>query len=85
MFRAALLASAILLCAGAPAFAQNLTITWGEDSTADRTYDPRVTQSRHETQVIVSIFDQLVASDENSKLYPGPREQLGGGSRTAAA
>ena len=54
MFRAALLASAALLTALPCAHAQkDLTITWGEDSTADRTYDPRVTQSRHETQVIV--------------------------------
>ena len=72
MFRAALLASAVLLTAPPAAHAQkDLTITFGEDSTADRTYDPRVTQSRHETQVIVQIFDQLVASDENNKLYPG--------------
>ncbi len=71
MFRAMLLASAMLLSAIPHAHAQNLTVTWGEDSTTDRTFDPRVTQSRHETQVIVSVFDQLVASDENSKLYPG--------------
>ena len=71
MFRAVLLTSAVLLTAIPQVRAQNLTITWGEDSTTARTFDPRVTQSRHETQVIVSVFDQLVASDENSKLHPG--------------
>jgi len=72
MSRAVLYASAVLFTALPQAHAQkDLTITWGEDSTADRTYDPRVTQSRHETQVIVQVFDQLVASDENNKLYPG--------------
>jgi peptide/nickel transport system substrate-binding protein len=62
-----------LALAATPALAQqnDLTVVWGEDSGADATYDPRVTQSRHETQQIVQIFETLVASDENNKLYPG--------------
>lgn len=48
-----------------------LTVTWGEDDNAARTYDPRVTQSRHESQVIVQVFDTLIASDEDNRLHPG--------------
>jgi len=48
-----------------------LTITWGEDDANPRTFDPRVTQSRHESQLIVQVFDTLIGSDENNKLYPG--------------
>lgn len=47
------------------------TLVWGDDSRSDVTFDPRVTQSRHEEQVIVQCFDQLIMSDENSKLSPG--------------
>ena len=47
------------------------TLVWGDDSRSDVTYDPRVTQSRHEEQVIVQIFDQLISSDEKSNLVPG--------------
>ena len=73
--RTLLLAGTMLLAslvgqAGA-AFAQDLTVVWADDSNSDVTYDPRVTQSRHEEQVIVQVFDQLVAADENGKLYPG--------------
>ncbi|HEX3349232.1 MAG TPA: ABC transporter substrate-binding protein [Acetobacteraceae bacterium] len=50
---------------------KGLTLTWGEDDNAARTYDPRVTSSRHETQVIVQVFDTLVASDGSNKLWPG--------------
>jgi peptide/nickel transport system substrate-binding protein len=48
-----------------------LTITWGEDDNAARTYDPRVTSSRHEYQVIAQVFDTLIASDGSNKLFPG--------------
>ena len=48
-----------------------LTVVWADDSTSDVTFDPRVTQSRHEEQVIVQVFDQLVAADEAGKLHPG--------------
>lgn len=53
------------------AMAQDLVVTWADDSTSDAGYDPRVTQSRHEEQVIVQIFDQLVAADAGGTLYPG--------------
>jgi peptide/nickel transport system substrate-binding protein len=65
------LAGMFLLAGFVPALAQGLTVTWGEDDNSARTYDPRVTQSRHETQVIVNVFDTLIASDEDSKLHPG--------------
>jgi peptide/nickel transport system substrate-binding protein len=48
-----------------------LTITWGEDDNNARTYDPRVTSSRHEYQLIAQVFDTLVASDGTNKLFPG--------------
>jgi peptide/nickel transport system substrate-binding protein len=73
-FRATLFAACAALALTLPAAAQTrppLTITWGEDDNAARTYDPRVTQSRHESQLIMQVFDQLVASDENSKPSPG--------------
>ncbi len=47
------------------------TLIWADDSNSDVTYDPRVTQSRHEEQVIVQVFDQLIMSDEAGKLSPG--------------
>ncbi len=69
MLRALL--ACVLVAAALPAAAQNLTVTWGEDDNSARTYDPRVTQSRHETQIIVNVFDTLIASDEDNKLHPG--------------
>lgn len=51
--------------------AQGFTLVWADDSNSDVTYDPRVTQSRHEEQVIVQVFDQLIMSDENGRLSPG--------------
>ena len=56
---------------GAAAQGGPLTITWGEDDNGARTYDPRVTSSRHEYQVIAQVFDTLVASDGSNKLFPG--------------
>ena len=55
----------------APAQTPGLTITWGEDDGNPRTWDPRVTQSRHETQLIIQVFDTLIGSDENSQYSPG--------------
>ena len=54
----------------AQGYAQDMTIVWADDSNSDVTYDPRVTQSRHEEQVIVQVFDQLIAADENGKMSP---------------
>ncbi len=65
---AALMPAARAQPAGLPA---GITVTWGEDDNAARTYDPRVTQSRHESQVIVQVFDTLIASDEDNALHPG--------------
>ena len=62
--------AAPMIARGASAQAA-LTVTWGEDDVAPRTYDPRVTSSRHEYQVIGQIFDTLVASDGTNKLFPG--------------
>lgn len=74
-FRATLAVACAAIALTLPAAAQTtrppLTITWGEDDNAARTYDPRVTQSRHESQLIMQVFDQLVGSDENSKPFPG--------------
>jgi peptide/nickel transport system substrate-binding protein len=65
-----LAAPAIRASAQTPSSA-GLTLTWGEDDGQPRTYDPRVTSSRHENQVIVQVFDPLLSCDENNKLYPG--------------
>lgn len=65
-------AVALALVVLAPAgFAQDLTVTWADDSASDVGYDPRVTQSRHEEQVIVQVFDQLIAVDTDGSLHPG--------------
>ena len=63
----ALAAPALARAQAAPAN----TLIFADDSNSDVTYDPRVTQSRHEEQVIVQVFDQLIMSDENGKLAPG--------------
>jgi peptide/nickel transport system substrate-binding protein len=47
------------------------TLIFADDSNSDVGYDPRVTQSRHEEQVIVQVFDQLIMSDEKGNLAPG--------------
>ncbi len=49
------------------------TVTWGEDFELVL-LDPRVTQSRHEAQVIMQMFDTLVFLDTDGKLYPGLAE-----------
>ena len=69
---ASLAAAGVLLAASlASAQTPGLTITWAEDDANPRTWDPRVTQSRHETQLIYQVFDQLVGSDEKNELFPG--------------
>ncbi len=45
------------------------TVTWGEDFELVL-LDPRVTQSRHEAQVIMQIFDTLLFLETDGKLYP---------------
>jgi peptide/nickel transport system substrate-binding protein len=49
------------------------TVTWGEDFELTL-LDPRVTQSRHEAQVIMQVFDTLLFLDTDGKLYPGLAE-----------
>ena len=52
-------------------FAQDgLTVVWGEDRSDHSTLDPRVTQSRHEEQMILQIFDPLIYRD-GQDFYPG--------------
>ena len=63
--------AAPMIARGASAQSDGLTVTWGEDDVAPRTYDPRVTSSRHEYQVIAQVFDTLIASDGSNKLWPG--------------
>src|SRR3974390_3209971 len=63
--------AAPMIARGASAQSGALTVTWGEDDVAPRTYDPRVTSSRHEYQVIAQVFDPLIASDGSNKLFPG--------------
>jgi peptide/nickel transport system substrate-binding protein len=45
------------------------TVTWGEDLDLV-TLDPRVSQSRHEAQVIMQIFESLIFLDTDGKMYP---------------
>lgn len=45
------------------------TLVWGEDRDM-KTLDPRITQSRHELQVIRQIFDNLVTIDDSGKVLP---------------
>ena len=53
-------------------FAQDgITVTWAEDRADHSTLDPRVTQSRHEEQFIVQIFEPLIAADEEGNFHPG--------------
>ena len=68
---AGLLAAPAVLRATRAQAASGLTVTWGEDDNSARTYDPRVSSSRHEWQLIVQLFDTLVASDGSNKLFPG--------------
>ena len=54
------------------AFAQDgITVIWGEDRADHATLDPRVTQSRHEEQMILQIFDPLIYNDGAGNFVPG--------------
>jgi peptide/nickel transport system substrate-binding protein len=63
--------SAVAASLRRPAAAQgsDTTLTWGEDFDFD-TLDPRVSQSRHEAQVIDQIFEALVFLEPDGKLHP---------------
>ena len=60
-----------LLAGGPAAQGNDIEIILAEDRVDHRTFDPRVTQSRHEEQVITQIFDQLLSADENGNRHPG--------------
>jgi len=45
------------------------TMVWGEDRDM-KTLDPRITQSRHELQVIRQIFDSLITLDAEGNAVP---------------
>lgn len=45
------------------------TVTWGEDNDY-ATLDPRVTQSRHEAQAIMQMFESLLFLDTDGRFYP---------------
>ena len=66
-----ILAAPMITRGAAAQSGSGLTVTWGEDDATPRTYDPRVTSSRHEYQVIAQMFDPLIASDGSNKLFPG--------------
>ncbi len=68
----ALLAGAYL--AGFALAQEGVTVVWGEDRSDHSTLDPRVTQSRHEEQMILQIFDPLVYRDEDGNFHPGLAE-----------
>jgi len=48
-----------------------LTVIWAEDRSSAALLDPRITQSRHEIQAIIQMFDTLIAADGDGNLYPG--------------
>jgi peptide/nickel transport system substrate-binding protein len=60
-----------LLATSAVAQDGDLRIVFAEDRADHSTFDPRVTQSRHEEQVIAQVFDQLIAADSEGNFYPG--------------
>jgi peptide/nickel transport system substrate-binding protein len=47
------------------------SITFGSPAANDDGYDPRVTLSRNEEQVILQLFDQLIVADYDNSLHPG--------------
>lgn len=73
--RKLMVTTALLMCMAAlPVHAQDakgLTVVWADDSNSDALFDPRVTQSRHEQQVIDQVFDQLIAKDSDGSMHPG--------------
>jgi len=69
-FRAALLAGAVL-CAGAPAFSQTLTIATGGAATS---LDPHFFNASPNTALTQHIFDRLVDRDAQSRIRPSLAE-----------
>ncbi len=50
------------------------TIVWADDRES-LILDPRVTQSRHEAQIIMQVFDTLIFRDFDGKFYPALAEK----------
>lgn len=72
MSRSICLAALLAGLATSSAWAQEgLTVLWGEDNATPSLYDPRITQSRHEMQVIWQVFDTLIAADGDGQLHSG--------------
>lgn len=46
-------------------------LIFGTPATNDAGYDPRITLSRNEEQVILQVFDTLIAADIDGSLHPG--------------
>jgi len=57
--------ASLLLLVWSGLAAAELNVVWGEDRDDLATLDPRITQSRHELQVIRQIFDSLITLDDN--------------------
>lgn len=55
----------LIVLLGSVAASAQLKVIWGEDRDDLATLDPRITQSRHEIQVIRQIFDSLITMDDN--------------------
>lgn len=72
--RAILGGGAAVLAACAPrgprASARAQTLRFGSSSTGDHTYDPRITMTGAEEQVIAQVFDRLVAMAPNGAARP---------------
>lgn len=47
-----------------------LTIRYGSSAPDDQTYDPRVTMKGSEQQIIVQVFDRLIALGAEDELHP---------------
>ena len=67
-------AAMALLSGAALAQGDDIELVFAEDRVDHATYDPRVTQSRHEEQVIAQVFDSLLSADENGNVHPGLAE-----------
>lgn len=71
---AAALASSTALYTGRAMAQDELVVVFAEDSNSDALYDPRVSQSRHEKQLFLQVFDTLIAADYDGSLHPGLAE-----------
>ncbi|MGQ0572287.1 MAG: ABC transporter substrate-binding protein [Armatimonadota bacterium] len=69
-----MIALALTVPVGTTSGQTDATVTWGEDFELTL-LDPRVTQSRHEAQAIMQIFDTLLFLDTDGKLYPALAEK----------